>query len=242
MSTGPTGGHGIEQNEPVDLRLRLAGAADLGALEGMVRAYYAEDGHVFDPVRQPAALQAIVAGNPWVRGWMVTCGGVVIGYAVVTISFSVESGGRDGFLDEVYLVPAMRNRGLGRRLLELIDDEARALGLNRLYLEVEHHNPAIRLYRRAGYRDHRRYLMSKDLGRPAPEGREASASLAGRQPQGEAAEDCAHQPALQAEKGGARAHQVAEPGAELGEDEQEGEGQDDEQRGEQQHLQRDRSA
>lgn len=146
------------------LRLRPVGVVHLVLLEGMVRDYYREDGHVFDEVRQPAALHAIAAGNDWVRGWLVFDGSTPVGYAVVTISFSVESGGRDGFLDEVYLIPRVRNRGLGRQLLDLIDGEARALGLNRLYLEVEHHNPAIRLYRRAGYRDHQRYLMSKDLG------------------------------------------------------------------------------
>ena len=146
------------------ITLEPVGEADLVPLEAMVRAYYLEDGHLFDERRQPAALSTIAAGNDWVRGWLVRSEGAPIGYAVVTISFSVESGGRDGFLDEVYLVPEVRNRGLGRRLLELVDDEARKLGLNRLYLEVEHHNPAIRLYRRAGYRDHQRYLMSKDLG------------------------------------------------------------------------------
>ena len=97
------------------------------------------------------------------HGWRVARGAEVVGYAVLTVSFSVESGGRDGFIDEIYLVPEARNRGLGRRLLDLLEAEARALGLNRLYLEVEHHNPAIRLYRRAGFKDHRRYLMSKDI-------------------------------------------------------------------------------
>lgn len=143
--------------------LKPVGQADLAPLEALVRAYYRADGHGFDEQRQPAALRTIAAGSEWVRGWLVTLAGEVIGYFVVTISFSVESGGRDGFLDELYLVPEVRNRGLGRRLLGMIHKEARTLGLNRLYLEVEHHNPAIRLYRRAGYRDHTRYLMSKDL-------------------------------------------------------------------------------
>jgi GNAT superfamily N-acetyltransferase len=152
-----------EPAEAANIRLRPVGDADLLTLEQMVRAYYAEDGHSFDPVRQATALRAIADGNDWVRGWMVMLQGRAVGYAVVTVSFSVESGGRDGFLDEVYLISEVRNRGLGMRLLDLIDDEARALDLNRLYLEVEHHNPAIRLYRRAGYRDHQRHLMSKDL-------------------------------------------------------------------------------
>jgi len=41
--------------------------------------------------------------------------------------------------------------------------DARGRGLQRLYLEVAHGNRALDLYRRAGFLDHRRYLMSKDL-------------------------------------------------------------------------------
>ena len=49
------------------------------------------------------------------------------------------------------------------RVLALVEDEARAHALKRLYLEVAHGNPALALYRRAGFVDHRRYLMSKSL-------------------------------------------------------------------------------
>jgi GNAT superfamily N-acetyltransferase len=84
---------------------------------------------------------------------------------VLTWAFSVEAGGREACLDELYLVPEVRNRGLGSRVLELVDAEAQALGAWRLFLEVERHNRAIHLYRRAGYVDHSRFLMSKLLDR-----------------------------------------------------------------------------
>jgi GNAT superfamily N-acetyltransferase len=137
--------------------------ADLAALEAMVRAYYLEDGHPFHEDRQLPALRQLAAGEELARGWMVEIEGSARGYAILTISFSLETGGRDGFIDEIFLEPDLRNQGLGRRLLTLIEDEARALGLQRLYLEVERHNPAIRLYERAGYEDHERYLMSKRI-------------------------------------------------------------------------------
>jgi ribosomal protein S18 acetylase RimI-like enzyme len=49
--------------------------------------------------------------------------------------------------------------------LELVEAEARHLAVRRLYLEVEHGNRALHLYRRAGYLDHQRFLLSKFLGR-----------------------------------------------------------------------------
>ncbi|HEX5079100.1 MAG TPA: GNAT family N-acetyltransferase [Geminicoccaceae bacterium] len=137
------------------------GPGDRAVLEPMVRAYYAEDGLAFDEERQGAALRALLDGDPLCLAWLVRLGGAPIGYVVVTLGFSLESGGRDGFIDELFITPAARNRGLGGQVLALVEDEARAHGLKRLYLEVAHGNPALALYRRAGFVDHRRYLMSK---------------------------------------------------------------------------------
>ncbi|MEZ5936056.1 MAG: GNAT family N-acetyltransferase [Alphaproteobacteria bacterium] len=89
--------------------------------------------------------------------------GVTAGYVVITMSFSVETGGRDGFIDALLIKPELRNQGLGQRVRGLVDEEARTLGLGRMYLEVEHGNPAMRPYRRAGYSDHERCLLSKWL-------------------------------------------------------------------------------
>jgi GNAT superfamily N-acetyltransferase len=138
-------------------------AADLPLLERLVRAYYVEDGHRFDATQQPAALAALAEGEPLGRGWLVMLAGRPVGYAVLTLGFSVEAGGCEGCVDELFVVPAVRGRGVGRRALALLEDEARRLGVRRLFLEVEHGNRASGLYRRAGFVDHRRHLMSKRL-------------------------------------------------------------------------------
>jgi GNAT superfamily N-acetyltransferase len=138
-------------------------AADLPLLEPMVRAYYLEDGQGFDGARQPAALGALAEGEPLGRGWLVMLAGRPVGYVVLTLGFSVEAGGREGCVEELFVVPEVRGRGVGRRVLELLEDEARRLGVRRLFLEVEHGNRASGLYRRAGFLDHRRHLMSKRL-------------------------------------------------------------------------------
>lgn len=146
-------------------RLELAEvtAADLPLLERFVRAYYLEDGHTFDEDRQPAALAALAGGEPCGRGWLIRLGREPVGYVVLTWAFSVEAGGREACVDEFYLVPEVRNRGLGSRALALVEAEARGLAVRRIFLEVERHNRVIGLYRRAGYVDHDRFLMSKFL-------------------------------------------------------------------------------
>jgi ribosomal protein S18 acetylase RimI-like enzyme len=149
--------------ESADPELTQVAAADLAVLVELARAYYAEDGLTFDEERQPQALARLVDGDALAGAWLVRQRGRAIGYVVLTWSFSLESGGRDGYIDELFLAPEVRGRGLGSRVLALAELEARRLGLLRLYLEVEHGNPALNLYRRAGFVDHRRYLMSKRL-------------------------------------------------------------------------------
>ena len=147
------------------VRLALVTAADLPLLEQFVRAYYVEDRHSFDEDRQPAALAALAAGEPFGRGWLIGLAERRVGYVVLSWSFNIEAGGREACLDELYLVPGVRRRGLGARVLVLVEAEARAFGVRRMFLEVERHNRVIGLYRRAGYADHDRFLMSKLLDR-----------------------------------------------------------------------------
>jgi ribosomal protein S18 acetylase RimI-like enzyme len=147
----------------MDVVLAPVGPGDRAALEPMVRAYYAEDGLAFDEARQGAALAAMLDGDPLCLAWLVRVADATVGYVVVTLGFSLESGGRDGVIDELFVAPSMRGRGIGAKVLALVEQEARARGLNRLYLEVGHDNPAQGLYRRAGFVDHGRHLMSKYL-------------------------------------------------------------------------------
>ena len=48
--------------------------------------------------------------------------------------------------------PAHQHRGIGRRLLEQFVEQARASGVRRVHLEVRDGNPAVQMYRRAGFR------------------------------------------------------------------------------------------
>jgi putative acetyltransferase len=57
-----------------------------------------------------------------------------------------------GELRRMYVLPAHRGKGLGRRILEALEDEARALGYTTMRLETGNEAPeAIGLYTSAGY-------------------------------------------------------------------------------------------
>ncbi len=147
----------------MEVKLRPSVPADFVKWQEMMRAYYVEDGHVYEAAVQCKAIDMLIEGDVPARGWLVEVDGVVQGYAVITMSFSMETGGMDGFIDELYISPNLRNLGIGAKVLDFIEGQAIEMGLLRLYLEVERENSAINLYKRAGYADHERFLLSKWL-------------------------------------------------------------------------------
>lgn len=51
----------------------------------------------------------------------------------------------------IAVIPAYRGRGLGRKLLEHLETDARSRGAEQLFLEMRSNNPAEKLYRARGF-------------------------------------------------------------------------------------------
>ncbi len=86
-----------------------------------------------------------------------------IGYLVICFDYSLEYRGKGAWIDELFVEPSHRGKGNGTQLLDLAEHVSREHHAKVLHLEVNHGNPAIELYRRRGFTDHHRYLMSKPL-------------------------------------------------------------------------------
>lgn len=85
------------------------------------------------------------------------------GYFVLSFDFSLEFGGKNAWIDELFVMREFRGIGVGSKTLEYIFQTARTLGAKVLHIEVNRGNPAISLYRRNGFEEQDRYLMSKWL-------------------------------------------------------------------------------
>ena len=86
-----------------------------------------------------------------------------IGYLVICFDYSLEYRGKGAWIDELFVEAAHRGKGIGTQLLDLAEAASREHHAKFLHLEVTHGNSAIELYRRRGFVDHHRYLMSKTL-------------------------------------------------------------------------------
>jgi ribosomal protein S18 acetylase RimI-like enzyme len=141
--------------------VRLAEPSDRDLLVEMMAAFYAESGTPFDAVQAGRAFEILLAANAEGTVWILERPGAAAGYAVLTTGFSMEYGGRDAFLDDLYVRREHRGLGLGRAAMEVVLEECRRRGVRALHLEVARDNSrAKELYRSLAFVDHGRQLMT----------------------------------------------------------------------------------
>jgi ribosomal protein S18 acetylase RimI-like enzyme len=144
--------------------VRPACAADLEVLLGLHEEFSREDGVAFEPVAARAALTGLLREPSLGGAWIIEHEGRPAGYLVLCFGYSIEFRGRDAFLDEVYVRPAARGRGLARQALEVAQAACLEAGVRALHLEVRRDNQAARdLYRRSGFVERESYLMTRKL-------------------------------------------------------------------------------
>lgn len=143
---------------------RLATVADLDDVLSLQRDFYAEEGYPFAVEHMRLALATLLGDPSLGQVWVAEDAQRLVAYAVLTLGYSLEHRGRDAFVDELYVVPSHRGRGLGRAALGLMDGYCREHGVHVLLLEVEHVNEdAHALYRRAGFGAGTRHLLKKHI-------------------------------------------------------------------------------
>jgi GNAT superfamily N-acetyltransferase len=141
-----------------------ATAADIPSLLGLMRAFYTEEGYPFSEADAGSAVLHLLESDRVGRIWIARGDQRPLGYIVLTFGYSLEHHGVVAFVDEVFVVADSRGRGLGASALALAEAECRALGVRTLQLEVERDNvSAEELYRRRGFIDHGRFLLTKRL-------------------------------------------------------------------------------
>jgi ribosomal protein S18 acetylase RimI-like enzyme len=138
-------------SEPASIR--SAAPADLAGLTELLEAQFADHGIDAGGSRLADAVRGMLRDPAVGRILVAEAAGRLAGVAVISFIWALEHGGRSAWLDELYVRPQLRGRGIGRALLLRAVEEARSGGCAALDLEVERsHRRAERLYRRQGFR------------------------------------------------------------------------------------------
>lgn len=128
--------------------VRRAAPGDLDALVELHEAFCALDGHPFDDRRARAAFAPLLADDTHGVVWIVDA---PRSYAVLTWGWSIEAGGPEAVLDEIFVTE--RDAGVGSSLIEHVLADGRERGLARVFLETEARNDRVReFYVRHGFR------------------------------------------------------------------------------------------
>jgi ribosomal protein S18 acetylase RimI-like enzyme len=83
----------------------------------------------------------------------------IVGYAILTFFWSNEYGGLVAILDELYVIPDFRGKGISSRFIYELSQNKEYKGID---LEVfKENNKAIKLYKKLGFKIVDRHFMKK---------------------------------------------------------------------------------
>ena len=74
-------------------------------------------------------------GSPYIQGYFILNEGVPVGYALVCPTYSNEAGGMLITLDELFILPAFRGRGLGSGFMRYYENRY-AQGLSLIHISL----------------------------------------------------------------------------------------------------------
>ena len=134
------------------IRIAVAGPADRDVVVQFLLQQFAEHSISAPLDKLAAASDAVLATDNLGFVLLAYDDQRPVGLAYVALVWTLEHVGRSAWLQELYVAPDRRNRGIGRALLTAALDRAREIGCSAADLEVdEHHRRAETLYRRAGF-------------------------------------------------------------------------------------------
>jgi len=147
--------------------IRAALMSDVGMLATMMIEVYAEADF---PLGREAAQRAF---EPLIRAptqggvWILECDATPAGFIVLTVMYAMEYGGLRGFVDDFYVRPRFRRRGLGAKALAVVKSHCLATGVRALFVQTGPDNDvAQRVYKRAGFTDTGHVLFAQPLAAP----------------------------------------------------------------------------
>lgn len=133
---------------------------DIPMVIAMMEEFYAIDNYPIDANVSRGLMHEFLENETLGRGWLILKDNEPVGYVIMTFVFSFEYKGRIAFLDELFISHTTRGLGFGKQALDFVTEQAKALSVKIIYLEIEGHNTvAQKLYLSKGYEIHNRGLM-----------------------------------------------------------------------------------
>ncbi len=126
----------------------------------MMKDFYAIDNYPIDVATSEKLFQEFIADSKLGKAWLIQDEKEILGYLILTFVFSFEYKGKIAFLDELYIKASHRGKGIGKKAIQFIKEQATIYNFKIIYLEVENHNEnAQKLYLSNGFETHNRKIL-----------------------------------------------------------------------------------
>lgn len=96
-------------------------------------------------------ISECLSGSPFASGYILEHDGACAGYAMLAHSFSTEFGRPCLWIEDIYILPEHRRKGVGRAFFEFLDIKYPGC-IKRLEAEPEN-EPAVKLYEKSGFKE-----------------------------------------------------------------------------------------
>ena len=119
----------------------------------MAAEFYASDAVLLHVGNEhfSATFSELMRSDEYASCYIFELDGDVAGYSLIAKTYSQEAGGLVLWIEEIYVAPAFRGRGIGKEFFSFLIKN-RPASVKRLRLEVERENEgAVRLYKSFGF-------------------------------------------------------------------------------------------
>jgi GNAT superfamily N-acetyltransferase len=137
---------------PTAAVIRPATKVDREVVINLLRIQLCEHGSAIQTPELATAIDGVLACPERGILFVATLQRVLVGVAYLSFTWAFEHGGKTAWLEELYIVPEQRQKGIGQALLTAVCEHATEQGCAAVDLEVDAtHQRAAHLYAREGF-------------------------------------------------------------------------------------------
>lgn len=118
-------------------QITLCTTEDAARLLALVTRMHEELGLATTEESREAALSPLLEGSPLGAVWIFGPARAPVGYVVVTFGWSLETGGMDATVDEIWVRPSVRRRGIASEALYEIGRALKAADVTALRAVID---------------------------------------------------------------------------------------------------------